>query len=173
MTREQDPARPERDGALSDDPAEGAPTGDPFDAEGFQEDPDAAPTAEGRVEQAVGELKKLLRAALLATAGTGALVALWDAVRGHGSFPTTLGFLLGAGLATLNLRVLAGGYFAILRGEGASLRALLAFGGSFFGLVLVAFYVVMAHRDWTLGFALGLTTPALAGILYGRTLKDT
>lgn len=142
------------------------------DDDGYQPDPDAPPDFAGRVAQATGELRKLLRASFVATLGMGALVGLWDVVRGTEGLATTAGFLLGAGMATLNLWLLAGGFFAMLRGEGASLRTLLAFGASFLGLVLVAFYVVMAHRDWTLGFALGLTTPAVAGILYGRTLQD-
>lgn len=140
--------------------------------DGYQVDPDAPPDVEGRVAQAAGELKKLLRASLLATLAMGGLVAVWDLAQGTGGMPTTLGFLMGAGMATLNLWILAGGFFAILRGQGASIRALLAFGGSFLGLVLLAFYVVMAHREWTLGFALGLTTPAIAGVLYGRTLQQ-
>jgi hypothetical protein len=139
------------------------------DDEGYQEDPDAAPSVEGRIDQMSAQLRALLRASTTATLIMAALVALFDVVRG-GGFPNTLGFIVGASVATLNLWLLAGGFFAMLRGQGASPRALLAFGASFLGLVLLSVFVVTAHRDWTLGFALGLTTPAVAGILYGRRL---
>lgn len=138
-------------------------------------DPDAPPTAEGRVEQAQGELKKLLVASGLATALMGSAVLLFDLVKG-GGFANTTGFLLGAAVATLNLWLLSGGFFALMRGHAAgegstAWRALLAFGGSFVGLVLLCFWVILARREWSLGFALGLATPALAGILYSRTLE--
>ena len=105
----------------------------------------------------------------------GSAVVLFDLVRGSGYAHTT-GYLLGAAVATLNLWLLSGGFFALMRGYAsgertAAVRALLAFGGSFVGLVLLCFWVVVAHREWSLGFALGLATPALAGILYGRTLE--
>lgn len=144
----------------------------PDDADGYRPDPDAPPTVEGRVAQAAGELSKLLRASFVATCAIGALVAVAEVVLGKAGFPTTWGYLVGAGLATVNLWLLGGGFFAIMRGEAATLRALLAFGGSFIAMVLFALFVVMARREWTLGFALGLATPAVAGVLYGRSLDD-
>jgi hypothetical protein len=122
------------------------------------------------VAQAMVELRKLLVASAMATALMGSLVLAFDLVRGQG-FDHTVGFLVGSGVATLNLWLLSGGFFALMRGEPASLRALLAFGGSFIGLVLLCFWVILVRREWTLGFALGLATPALAGILYGRSLE--
>lgn len=149
--------------------------GDAATDDEYQPDPDAPPTVEGRVEQAQGELRKLLGASALATALMGSGVLLFDLLRG-GGFANTTGFLLGAAVATLNLWLLSGGFFALMRGyasgeRSTALRALLAFGGSFLGLVLLCFWVVLAHREWSLGFAVGLATPALAGILYGRTLE--
>lgn len=138
----------------------------------YTPDPDAAPTAEGRVAQAEAELRKLLQASLVATVGIGALIAAIDAARGGGAFPNTAGYLIGALLASLNLWILGGGFFAVMRSDGGSMRALLSFGGSFLALVLCAFVVVLARREWTLGFALGLATPAVAGILYGRSLDE-
>lgn len=158
----------------------GDAAGDAAGAEGaaddeYQPDPDAPPTVEGRVDQAQGELRKLLGASALATALMGSAVLVFDLLRG-GGFAHTTGYLLGAAVATLNLWLLSGGFFALMRGyasgeRAAAVRALLAFGGSFVGLVLLCFWVVVAHREWSLGFALGLATPALAGILYGRTLE--
>lgn len=155
-------AHTDSDAPAADDPSHGE----------YQTDPDAPPTVEGRVQQAGAELTKLLRASLLATLVMGVAVGLWDLWRGIDGYPTTMGYLVGAAVATLNLWILAGGFFALMRGEGASGRALLAFGGSFLGLVLLAFFIVLAKREWTVGFALGLTTPAVAGILYGRSLQD-
>jgi len=146
-------------------------TTSPLEDDEYRPDPDAAPTVEGRVAQAKLELHKLLASSALATLGIGSIIAVVDVVRAGAGFPNTLGFLVGAGLATLNLWLLAGGYFALMRGEAMSARALLAFLGSFTALVLVSILVVTGHRDWTLGFALGLTTPAVAGILYSRTLR--
>jgi hypothetical protein len=137
----------------------------------YQVDPDAAPTAEGRVEQARGELRKLLRSAAAATAIFGAAVVVIELVRG-GSYDTSTGYFVGAAIATVNLMLLARGWFAVMLGRAMSAGAVLAFMASFFVLVGVAAFVVVAHREWVLGFALGLTTPALAGILYARTLKD-
>ena len=134
-------------------------------------DPDAAPTVEGRVAQARVELNKLLTSSALATVGIGSIIAVVDAVRGSMGFPNTAGFLLGAVMATVNLWLLAGGYFALMRGEAMSARAVIAFLGSFAALVMVSIFVVTGHREWTLGFALGLTTPAVAGLLYARTLR--
>ena len=153
--------------AYDDDP----PSTDPYDSDEYKEDPDAAPTVEGRVQQAMVEMRKLLKSALFATLGMGLLIAVWDVAKGQ-SFDNLVGFLIGAATATLNLWLLAGGFFAMMRGQAMSLRSLLAFGGSFLGLVLLAIFVVLARREWTFGFSLGLTTPAVAGILYSRTLKD-
>ncbi|MBI1949014.1 MAG: hypothetical protein HYS27_25220 [Deltaproteobacteria bacterium] len=160
--------------ASGPDAAEGAEQDAPDDE--YQPDPDAPPDVEGRVAQAQGELHKLLRASAIATASLGAAVLIFDLVKG-GGFDTTVGYLLGAAVATLNLWLLSGGFFALMRGHAgvdgkASWRALLAFGGSFVGLILLCFWVVMTHREWSVGFAIGLATPALAGILYGRSLEQ-
>jgi hypothetical protein len=142
---------------------------DRSDDDEYQPDPDAAPTVEGRVQQAAAELQKLLRAALVATGAMAAMVGAVDVWRGKG-FDNTVGYLVGAAIAVLNLRLLAAGFFSAMHGEAMSKRAVVAFLGSFLGLVLAAIFVLVAHKEWTLGFALGLTTPALAGIVYGRSL---
>ena len=143
----------------------------PAEEDEIHPDPDAAPTVEGRIDQAVAELRKLLRSAATATAIVAAILALWDVTHGEG-FALTTGFLIGAAVATWNLWLLANGWFAVMRGRALSPRSFAAFGGSFFALIAIAFFVVLLRREWVLGFALGLTTPALAGILYGRTLKS-
>ncbi len=157
------------------DPADATEAAPPSPEDEYHPDPDAPPTAEGRVEQAQGELRKLLRASAMATALMGSLVLIADLVRGSG-FDTTAGYLVGAAVATLNLWLLSGGFFALMRGHAgadgkSSVRALLAFGGSFVGLILLCLWVILTRREWSLGFALGLATPALAGIIYGRSLE--
>jgi hypothetical protein len=143
---------------------------DDVDDDTYVEDKDAAPTLEGRVAQMRGELRKLLSASAAATLLIGGAVAVVDVWRQTG-FVNLCGYLVGAAVATVNLWLLAGGYFQVLRGSRMSAQALVAFLGSFVGLVLLAAWIVFTHRAWTLGFALGLTTPAVAGMLYGRTLK--
>lgn len=155
------------------DPEDPAPEASADDE--YLPDPDAPPTVEGRVAQAQGELRKLLVASAMATALLGSAVLVFDLLRG-GGFANTTGYLLGAAVATLNLWLLSGGFFALMRGQAgvdgkASWRALLAFGASFVGLILLCFWLVLTRREWSVGFAVGLATPALAGILYGRSLE--
>lgn len=161
MTDAHDPEAPDAEARADDE---------------YQPDPDAPPTVEGRVAQAQQELRSLLVASALATALLGGAVVIFDVVRG-GGFANTTGYLLGAAVATLNLWLLSGGFFALMRGQAgvdgkASWRALLAFGASFVGLILLCFWVVVPRREWSVGFAIGLATPALAGILYGRSLEQ-
>jgi hypothetical protein len=68
--------------------------------------------------------------------------------------------------------MLAGGFYAAMGGRFQVTRALLGFVGSFASLVFLAFWVIFWHRAWTLGFALGLATPALSGLVYARWQKD-
>ena len=132
-------------------------------------DPDAAPTVEGRVEQARAEMRKLMKASVVATAALGALFLAWDLVRGNDGMPNTIGFVLGAGAATLNMWSLGGGFYALMRDSaGRSLVAILA---SFIALIILSVFVVFFHREWVLGFAFGLAMPAAAGLVYGQTLK--
>lgn len=132
-------------------------------------DPDAAPTVEGRIEQARAEMKKLMRASLYATIVMGAAFVAWDLVKGP-DMRNTLGYLCGAGAATLNMWSIGGAFYGIMR-ETAG-RSLMGILGSFFGLVVLAVIVVLTHKEWVLGFAVGLTTPAVAGLFYARTLKQ-
>jgi hypothetical protein len=129
-------------------------------------DPDAPGTTKETLEAMSAELRQLTRASLVATVGCAALIFLVDLVRGSG-FETTRGFLAGGLLATVNLWMLAGGYFALIERRAEVPRLLLAVGGSFITLLAVAFYVIMYRRTWTIGFGLGLAIPALGGILHG------
>jgi hypothetical protein len=140
----------------------------PVDDE-YLPDPDAAPTVEGRIEQARAEMKKLMRASLYATLVMGAAFVAWDLVKGP-DMRNTLGYLCGAGAATLNMWSIGGAFYGIMR-ETAG-RSLMGILGSFFGLVVLAVIVVLTHKEWVLGFAVGLTTPAVAGLFYARTLKQ-
>ena len=132
----------------------------------FYVDETASPTVEGKLDAMGRDLRHLTRASLLATAAVAVLLALTDLWHGHG-FDTTVGFVVGGSLATLNLWILAGGYFAIVDQRAAVPRLLLAFIGSMVVMFGVALFVIFAKRQWTLGFALGLAVPALGGILYG------
>lgn len=134
----------------------------------YQPDPDAAPTVEGRVAQARAEMNKLMRASLYATLALGAMFLAWDLLKSQG-LPNTLGYLCGAAAATLNMWSIGSAFYGIMRDSPG--RSLLGILGSFFGLVALAVIVVLTHKDWVLGFAVGLTTPAVAGMFYARMMK--
>lgn len=139
----------------------------PSDDDGWLPDPDAPPTDEGKREQAVLEMQRLLLASLQATGLGAALLFTVDLVRGVG-FALTKGFVLGALLASLNLWLLASGILQLARGPAATLRGFVTLSASFVALVLCAAWVVFFERGWTVGFALGLAIPALGGLLYAR-----
>lgn len=129
-------------------------------------DETAPPTVEGKLHVMGQDLRRLIRTSLATTVGVALLIGLMDLWHGHG-FSTTTGFLVGGGLATLNLWVLAGGYFAVVDQRAVVPRLLFAFTGSMVLMFGVALYIVLAKREWTLGFALGVAVPALSGIFYG------
>jgi hypothetical protein len=135
-------------------------------------DETAPPTVEGKLGVMAQDLRRLMRTSLATTLGVAFLIGLMDLWHGHG-YSTTTGFLVGGGLATLNLWVLAGGYFAVVEQRAVVPRLLFAFTGSMVLMFGVALYVVLARREWTLGFALGVAVPALAGILYGLQKRPT
>jgi|GEM_PF-1260778 len=132
----------------------------------FKVDETASPTVEGKLDAMGKDLRHLTRSSLTATAAVAVLLFLTDLWHGHG-FSTTVGFVVGGSLATLNLWILAGGYFAIVDQRAAVPRLLLAFVGSMVVMFGFGLFVIFAKREWTLGFALGLAVPALGGILYG------
>ncbi len=140
------------------------------DDDAYLPDPDAAPTAEGRAAQAIVEMKRLVWASLQVSVAIAiAIVCVeWALGRAH---HTSLGFVLGAGAATVNLWLLASGILQLSRDDGATTRGAVALVGSFTGLVVCAAWVVFFARTWTLGFALGLAVPALGGLWYARTLS--
>ncbi len=131
-------------------------------------DETASPTVEGKLDNMGKELRRLTRASLVATLFAAALLGLTDLWNG-GGFHNSVGFLVGGGLSTLNLWILAGGYYAMVDQRAVVPRLLLAVVGSMVVMFGVALYVIFAKREWTLGFALGLAVPALGGILYGVT----
>ena len=135
-------------------------------------DETASPTVDGKLDSMGRELRRLTRASLVATVFAATLLALTDVWNG-GGFHTSVGFLVGGGLSTLNLWILAGGYYAMVDQRAVVPRLLLAVVGSMAVMFGVALYVIFAKREWTLGFALGLAVPALGGILYGVTTPKT
>lgn len=149
-------------------PAEGASEDE--EDPGYLPDPDAAPTEEGRAEQAIYEMQRLLLSSLQATGLVLALFFAIDLVRGRG-YALSKGFLLGALVATVNLWLLSNGILQLARGQGAATRGILTLAASFLALVVCAGWVVFFQRDWTLGFALGLAIPAVGGMLYARLLN--
>ena len=134
----------------------------------FVPDPDAAPTVEGRVAQARAEMRKLMKASLYAALTMGVAFFAWDLSRGAG-FANTCGYLCGAAAAVANMWSIGGAFYGIMRDNAG--RALMAIGGSFTGLVILAVIVVLTQKSWVLGFAIGLTTPAVAGFFYARTMR--
>ena len=156
------PDEPARDIGWQDD----APEVDPADDDwGFTVDETAPPTIEGKLTQMGKDLRQLTRASLLATLLVAAMLFVAELSRGDG-FPHTTGFVVGGALATCNLWILAGGYFAIIDQRAMLLRVLLAATGSLVVLLGTALYILTVHREWTIGFALGLSIPALGGIVY-------
>jgi hypothetical protein len=134
-------------------------------------DETAPKTVEGKLFVMATDLRRLLRTSLATTAAVAALIGVLDLWYGHG-FATTVGFLVGGGLATLNLWVLAGGYFAVVEGRAVVPRMLLALTSSMILMFGVALFVVVAKREWTLGFALGAAVPAVSGVIYGLQTKS-
>ena len=136
-----------------------------YDSNEYIVDETAPKTIEGKLGKMRADLRRLTRSSLLATLGVAVLFLLTDMSAGHG-FDNTTGFVVGGGLATLNLWILAGGFFAVVDGHAVAVRVVLSTVGSMGVLFGVALNVIFAHREWTLGFAVGLTVPALGGILY-------
>jgi hypothetical protein len=163
MTTPANRDRPTEHRSVDDDAWGTAPGADDAD---FIVDETAPQTVEGKLFVMAADLRRLLRTSLATTAAVAALIGLFDLWYGHG-FGTTVGFLVGGGLATLNLWVLAGGYFAVVEGRAVVPRMLLALTSSMILMFGVALFVVVAKREWTLGFALGAAVPALSGLVYG------
>jgi hypothetical protein len=171
-------ARPDEDGddalrpdLVGDDERTAAGDVDPWAEEDrrwretWHEDPTAPTTTGERLDQMGRDLRRLTRESLLSTVAVAALIALIEAWNGAG-FPHTTGFLIGGALASLNLWILAGGYFAIVDGRAVLPRVALAAVGSLSVLLLVAVWIVFTHHAWALGFGIGLAVPALGGIVH-------
>ncbi len=105
------------------------------------------------------------------TVAAGLLLFLTDLWNQQG-YATTTGFLVGAVLATVNLWILAGGYFAMVDGRAVLPRLMLACIGSMVVMFGVALFVIVAKHEWTLGFSLGIALPALSGIVHGLTRSE-
>jgi hypothetical protein len=134
------------------------------DDDRWTEDPNAPQGVDATLDAMVKDLRKLTRASAIATVGVALVLVIAEAANG-GAFNVTRGFVVGAVLATMNLWVLAGGYFAIVDRRATALRVLLATVGSLTLLLGVALWIVVARREWSVGFGLGLAVPALGGIV--------
>ena len=136
------------------------------DDQGFTEDATAPKTVAGKLNEMGKDLRKLTRASLFALGVVAAVVVVVESFSGA-AHPHSAGFGVGGILAILNLWILAGGYFALIDERAPFLRLMLAAGGSLALLLGASLYLLAAHRDWIVGFAFGLSSPALGGILYG------
>ncbi len=167
-------ARPDDAATGKHDTAGEHADGDKDDADkddwGWTEDPDAPKTVEATLDAMGADLRKLTRSSLIATLGVALVLLLVEANAGAG-FKVTTGFLLGGGLATVNLWILAGGYFAVVDQRATIPRVLLSTVGSLAALLGVALWIILSHPEWSLGFGLGLAVPALGGILYALQNK--
>lgn len=134
-------------------------------------DPDAPQGVQATLDAMGQDLRKLTRSSLIATVGVALVLFLVELGTGGAGFNVTKGFVVGGGLATVNLWVLAGGYFAIVDQRATAARVLLATVGSLALLLGVALWIVLVKRDWSVGFGLGLAVPALGGIVYAATHK--
>lgn len=154
-----------------------APEDDPWAKDDAQwrdtwhEDPSAPKTTEGRLDAMGADLRRLTRESLASTIAVAVVIGLLEAWNGAG-FPHSKGFLIGGTLATLNLWILAGGYFAIVDGRAVLPRVALAAVGSLTVLLAVAIAIVFLQPSWALGFGLGLAVPALGGIVHGLRTKS-
>jgi hypothetical protein len=131
-------------------------------AEGYERDPDDDPAR--RDEIAAEDARELTRVSI-ATAAALIAIALALALLGvPGAESAAKGLVVGCGVAVLNLRLLANGSWALFRGR--PLRVIVSFGASAVVLLASAAFVALLHRDWLLGYALGLALPAVAGFVY-------
>ena len=160
MTEPVGPRFDPHDGWDEATPAEGP---EPDDV--WQEDDSAPTTGAGRVALAGEELAELMRASLWGTALLAAaiLIGEWSTGADHA---LSAGFVLGGTFATINLRLLAQGYLALLDEQRVLRRLALGFLGSVTLMAAVALYIVLYRREWTVGFGLGLGIPALGGLIF-------
>lgn len=124
-----------------------------------------------RQQRATEDLRALTRYALVLSAvglslSLGAVLLGWQ-----GADVFARGLLIGCLVSVLNLRLLARAGWALLADKDI-LRALLGFGASFLLLVGTAAFVAVKLPEMVLGFGLGLSLPAPAGIWFGIRLKD-
>lgn len=135
------------------------------DGDEWHVDPDAPQGVKATLDVMGADLRKLTSSSLIATVGIAVALAIAEAAAGKG-FNLTSGFVVGGVLATANLWVLAGGYFAIVDQRATNARVVLATVGSLALLLAVAMWIVMFQQAWTVGFGLGLAVPAVGGLVY-------
>jgi hypothetical protein len=160
------------------------PAGDPWDDDvvdepgenedwGYAPDPDAPSTLGDRLETALDELRKLSLLSVIVTAVIGCGLYVLERMRGSDGALTS-GFLLGAGTALVNLVILGRASLSLFAGSLRTMSALLGFGVSIAILVGASIWVVAFHRTWLSGFALGLASPAVVGVVYAvRAARST
>jgi hypothetical protein len=139
--------------------------------ETWNEDESAPPTTEGRLFAMRQDLRRLTRESLAATFVVAVVLFFLEASKGAG-FSHTKGFVVGGTLATMNLWILASGYFAVVDGRAVTPRLLAATLGSWTLLIAVAVTVVFLAPGWSLGFGFGLAVPALGGIVHALRNND-
>lgn len=124
-----------------------------------------------RRERASEDLRLLTRYAVVISAG-GLLLSFGAVLLGWpGAETFTRGLLVGCLVSVLNLRVLARAAWALMADRDL-VRALLGFGASFTLLVGTAALLAVKHPELVLGFGIGLSLPAPAGVWFGLRLRD-
>lgn len=80
------------------------------------------------------------------------------------------GLTVGCTMAVLNLHLLAKACWGVLTGQ-RGMGSLAGFGLSFALLMASAYWLVLHHPEWLLGFGFGLTLPVLVGFSYAFHLR--
>lgn len=142
------------------------------DAPSVEHDDEELPEEERvrRRLRAAEDLRLLTRYAIIISV-IGAALSFTAVLLGWpGAETFTRGLLIGCLVSVLNLRVLARAGWALLADRDL-VRALLGFAASFTLLVGAATFLAFRHPELVLGFGLGLSLPAPAGVWFGLKLK--
>jgi hypothetical protein len=119
------------------------------------------------VKRAHAQARLLTLSSVITTAG-GSLLAFALAPG-----PTAWGVLLGSSVMTANLYVLALLLGKVLLEEENRGLFSVMLGASFLGLAGASAWVVRAYPDMALGFGLGLSVPAMAGMVFSLFRRGT
>jgi hypothetical protein len=126
--------------------------------------PDADDDPATRGVRALVDRARLLSAAVKVAAVLVLLASVAWAAGVEGARNLTLGLVFGTLTAIVNLALLAESIWALF--EGRIVSGLVYGGASFVLLVLVAVGIGSIEPAWLLGYGLGITLPAFAGVVF-------